>query len=306
MKLWLSKSSDVPLHEQLITQLILGIVSADLLPGERLPSTGELGRRFHIHPNTVRAAYRELVQRGWAEWRQGSGFYVRPLNAESKIDASLDLDHLIATFFQVARDRAYSLAEIQSRIARWFSLQPPDHILVIEPDPELREILITEIGNNTSKRVIGASIEQCANREELVGAFCVALYDSAEEVRPVLPPEFSCLFLRSRSVPKVLASQPKPDPDTLITLVSRWPDFLHWAHTTLVSVGIQTNAIELRDARKKGWERGLASRKFIITDSLLAQHFPRGCNPKIFQIIADESLAELNAKLQTGFSESSR
>jgi DNA-binding transcriptional regulator YhcF (GntR family) len=293
MKLWLSKSSDVPLHEQLVTQLILGMVSADLVPGEQLPSTEELGRRFQIHPNTVRAAYRELVKRGWAEWKQGSGYYVRALNAETKIDATTDLDQLISTFFKVARDRGFSLQEIQSRISRWFSLQSPDHIVVIEPDLELRKILITEVSNVTSKKVIGASIHDAANVQTLIGAFCVALYDSAEEIRPVLPPEISCKFLHSRSVPKVLESQPEPDPDTLFTVISRWPDFLNWARTTLVSVGISADAIELRDAKKKGWDRGLNSRKFIITDSFLVQYFPKTCNPNVFQIISDESLAEL-------------
>jgi GntR family transcriptional regulator len=297
MKLWLSKSSDVPIHEQLITQLILGMVSADLVPGEQLPSTGELGRRFQIHPNTVRAAYRELVRRGWAEWRQGSGFYVRALNAETKIDASTNLDHLISTFFSVARDRGFSLQEIQSRITRWFSLQPPDHIVVIEPDAALREILTTEVRNVTSRKVNGIGIADCADEKKMTGAFCVALYDSAEEIRSALPPEVPCMFLHSRSVPKVLESQPKPDPDTLITVVSRWPDFLQWAHTTLVSVGISSDTIELRDARRKGWDRHLSSRKFIITDSFLAQHFPKGCKAKVFPIIADESLAELNSKI---------
>jgi GntR family transcriptional regulator len=299
MKLWLSKSSEVPLQEQLITQLILGIVSGDLIPGEQLPSTSELGRRFHIHPNTVRAAYRELVKRSWAEWKQGSGFYVRALSGEKKLNAELDLDQLMSTFFQVARDRGYSLAEIQSRMARWLSMQPPDHILVIEPDPELRQILITEIRNNSFRPVKGISLEEGADQKNLLGAFCVALYDSAEEIRKILPAETFCLMLRSRSVPKVLASQPVPEPDMLITVVSRWPQFLQWGKTTLVSVGIDINAIELRDARRKGWQRGLPSRKFIITDSLLAQHFPKGANPRVFRIIADESLAELNSKLQT-------
>jgi GntR family transcriptional regulator len=293
MKLWLSKSSDVPLHEQLVTQLILGMVSADLVPGEQLPSTGELGRRFQIHPNTVRAAYRELVSRGWAEWKQGSGYYVRALNAETKIDATTDLDHLISTFFKVARDRGFSLQEIQSRISRWFSLQSPDHIVVIEPDAELRKILVTEISEATSKKVVGSSIDDAADVRNLIGSFCVALYDSAEEIRPLLAPEITCTFLHSQSVPKVLESQPEPDVDTLFTVISRWPDFLHWSRTTLVSVGISTDAIELRDAKKKGWERGLNSRKFIITDSFLVQHFPKGCKPKVFQIISDESLAEL-------------
>jgi DNA-binding transcriptional regulator YhcF (GntR family) len=298
MKLWLSKSSEVPLHEQLITQLILGMVSADLVPGEQLPSTGELGRRFQIHPNTVRAAYRELVRRGWAEWKQGSGYYVRALTAQTKIDANTDLDHLISTFFKSARDHGFSLKEIQSRISRWFSLQPPDHIVVIDPDAELRKILVTEISNVTTKKVVGASIDDAANVQNLIGAFCFALYDSAEEIRPVLPPEISCTYLHSQSVPEVLESQPEPDPDTLFTIISRWPDFLHWSRTTLISVGISADTIELRDAKKKGWERGLNFRKFIITDSFLVHQFPKGCNPKVFPIISHESLEEI--RLITG------
>ncbi len=76
MRLWLSKSSDVPLREQLTTQIMLGIVSDDLRAGQRLPSTRELARRFRIHANTVSAAYRELAKQGWLEFRRGSGVYV--------------------------------------------------------------------------------------------------------------------------------------------------------------------------------------------------------------------------------------
>ena len=60
MRLWLSHSSEVPLREQLITQIRLGIISGDLTAQQKLPSTRELARRFHIHANTVSAAYREL------------------------------------------------------------------------------------------------------------------------------------------------------------------------------------------------------------------------------------------------------
>jgi hypothetical protein len=126
----------------------------------------------------------------------------------------------------------------------------------------------------------------------------VALYDSVEEVQKATQAGTTCYFLRSQSVPKVLDAQPKPDEHTLITIVSRWPYFLQWAKTTLISVGIDPASIELRDAKRMGWQRGLPSRKFIITDSRLAQQFPKGATPKVFQIIADESLLELNSKLQ--------
>src|SRR5687767_11496160 len=109
MKLWISKSSGVPVQEQLATQLILGIVSGDLVPGERLPSTTQIARRFSVHANTVRAAYRDLADRGWAEWKTGSGFYVRASKLQPKLDPRLDLDHLISTFLNIARGRGHSL-----------------------------------------------------------------------------------------------------------------------------------------------------------------------------------------------------
>lgn len=299
MKLWLSRSTEVPIQEQLSTQLILGIVSADLAPGERLPSSNELSRRFHIHANTVRAAYRDLAHRGWLEWRQGSGFYVRAQSSKDEMDPSVDLDTLISTFLSVARRRGHSLKEIQSRITRWFLLQPPDHILVIEPDPELREILVTEVRRKIPLPVEGAEISGCSNSGKLLGAMCVALYDHVNDVKSALPVEASCVFVRSRSVPKSLAGQPRPSRDTLITVISRWPDFLHWARTTLTAVGLDPAALDLRDARHQGWDRGLNARSFIITESVMGSRLPAGCQPHLFQIIADESIDELRSRLTT-------
>ena len=46
MRIWISKNSEVPIREQLVTQIVLGIVSNDLKVTERLPSTRELARRM--------------------------------------------------------------------------------------------------------------------------------------------------------------------------------------------------------------------------------------------------------------------
>src|SRR5215212_7824652 len=103
MRLWLSKNSEVPLREQLVTQIVLGIVSGDLQPGQRLPSTRELARRFSIHSNTVSAAYRELSERGWVEMRKGSGIYVKAHASGALPETALELDQLIAVFLNLAR-----------------------------------------------------------------------------------------------------------------------------------------------------------------------------------------------------------
>lgn len=77
--------------------------------------------------------------------RKGSGVYVRGRSADQALDENLGLDQLLAKFFKTARTRGHSLREIQSRLKHWLTLQAPDHFLVIDPDPELRRILMTEI-----------------------------------------------------------------------------------------------------------------------------------------------------------------
>lgn len=298
MQIWLSKDSDVSIREQLTAQIKLAILSQDLNPGQKLPSTRELARRLKIHSNTVSAAYSELTELGWVEMRAGSGVYVRKFNREIELEAQLDLDNLIVEFLQVARRKGFSLAEVQSRVKHWLRLQPPDHFLVIDPDPEFREILIAEIRNATGFRTQGASIEDCANRGNLVGAVPVALYGQAEIVSAALPPKMACLLIRTRSVTETLKGETAPSVEELITVASSWPTFLNYGRSMLAAVKIDPDALDFRDARKKGWQKGLRSSSFVITDSATAALVPPGIRTRIFQIISDASLTELRGYVE--------
>jgi GntR family transcriptional regulator len=270
-----------------------------LKPGQKLPSTRELARRFKIHSNTVSAAYRDLAERGWVELRKGSGIYVRQHPGDDLASVGLELDQLISVFLQAARERGYSLAEIQTRIKRLLELQPPDHFLVIESDEGLREILVAEIKEATKFRVSGAGLEVCADPSMLAGAQAVALYgQEGERIRAAMPPGASCLMLHSRSVPASMQGREPPAPDALVAVVSHWPEFLRWARTMLVAAGIDPAALSFRDAREDGWQRGLRSSAFVITDALTATQLPEGCDTRVFRIIADSSLEELRSFLE--------
>jgi GntR family transcriptional regulator len=298
MRLWVSKNSDVPLREQLVRQIMLGVVSDDLKPGQRLPSTRELARRFRIHSNTVSAAYRDLERAGWLEVRKGSGVYVRQLGtdpAEASLDSRLELDRLISAFLTLARGQGHTLSDVQSRLKHWLSLEPPDHFLVVEPDEGLREILTAEITEATSFRAEGCGYEGCADPRLLAGGAVVALYSKAEEVRRALPAGVEPIFLNTRSIPASLAGERVPPPDALVSVVSRWPKFLEWAHVFLVAAGLEPDALDLRDAREPGWERGLRSSAHVITDALTARNLPDGLHARVYRVVADSSLAELRS-----------
>ncbi|MBX7219653.1 MAG: GntR family transcriptional regulator [Blastocatellia bacterium] len=294
MHLWLSKTSDVPLREQITTQIMLAIVSGDLKPGHKLPSTRELARRFSIHPNTVSAAYQDMAARRWVEFRKGSGVYVRELHAMPTVDKKFQLDHIISTFLGVARQAGFSVNEIRSSVRQWLELQAPDRFLVIEEDPELRALLVAEIMEATQFPTVGAGVEACTDHKMLTDAAPVALYGMAEKIRTRMAPDTACLFLNARSIHKTLPIKELSQPDALVTVVSHWPDFLKWARTTLVAAGIDELALNFRDTREDNWQLGLERVGLIITESLTAKLLPKACQVWVYHLLADSSLDELN------------
>jgi len=50
--------------------VVLGILSGELAPGQRLPSTRELARRFRLYPNTISDGYQQLERDRWLEFRR--------------------------------------------------------------------------------------------------------------------------------------------------------------------------------------------------------------------------------------------
>jgi len=292
MRLWLSKNSEVPIREQLVTQIVLGIVSNDLKVKQRLPSTRDLARRYEVHANTVSAAYRELARRGWVEFRKGSGVYVRA-RLDDQLDGHLALDQMVARFLKSARSQGYSLAEIHAALSRSFARQTPDHFLVLEPDQELRAILVTELAQKTTKKVLGAAPGDLKNQSLLHGAVPVVLYGHFEDVQQRLGTSSDLLVIHSASVAESMRGQTRPPSDSLVAIVSRWPEFLRWARTMLVAAGLDPDALSFRDARQRGWEKGLGSAAFVIADSLMAPQIPTSYPVKVFRVVADASLKEI-------------
>ena len=114
MRFWITKNSEVPVREQLVRQVVLAILSEDLPAGDKLPSIRAFARRYGIHPNTVSAAYHDLLTRGWLVLRRGSGVYVRPLNS-SGADAH-ELDVLLAGLLRAARSQGHDPQEVLHRL----------------------------------------------------------------------------------------------------------------------------------------------------------------------------------------------
>lgn len=291
MQLWLARGSDVTIREQLVTQVVLGILSEDLAAGQRLPSTRELARRFRLHPNTISAGYRQLERERWVEFRHGSGVYVGERKPESAPSTALALDQLIARLFATARELGAPLATVRSRLRQWLELQPPDHFLLIEPDEDLRRILLVEIAQAVTFPVESCSLPECPTSPD--GAIPVVLPNRTAAVRQALPDGTDVLTLQVRSVPTSLAGWLPAPSGTLIGIASAWPNFLKLARTILQAAGFHPDALVFRDARKTNWQRGLQQTAAVVCDSVTATLLPAACRAIPFPLLSESSIAEL-------------
>jgi DNA-binding transcriptional regulator YhcF (GntR family) len=291
MQLWFARGSEVTIREQLVTQVMLAILSDDLAPGQRLPSTRELARRFRLHPNTVSAGYRQLEKERWVEFRHGSGVYVRERRPETAPIPALALDQLISKLFYSARELGVPLATVRARLRHWLDLQPPDHFLLVEPNEELRQILAAEIAQAVAFLVQSCGLERAPQNTD--GAVLVALPNRAAAVRQVLPEGTEVVTLQVRSVPHSLAGWLPAPAGLLIGIASSWPDFLKLARTMLQASGFHPDALLFRDARKANWERGLSQTAVVVCDIVTASRLPSRCRAIPFPLLSESSVAEL-------------
>jgi DNA-binding transcriptional regulator YhcF (GntR family) len=291
MQFWFARGSEVSIREQLVTQVVLGILSDDLAPGQRLPSTRDLARRFHVHPNTVSAGYRQLEREHWVEFRRGSGVYVRASKPETPRTPALALDQMIARLFRSAQKLKVSLPALRSRLRQWLEMQPPDHFLLIEPDEELRRILAAEIARAVTLPVESCSPQDCSKNQE--GGIPVVLPNRAAAVRKLLPAGTELLTLQVRSVPASLAAFLPAPSGALVGVASRWPEFLKVARAVLNAAGFHPDSLVFRDAREANWQRGLKQTAAVVCDFLTAAELPTGCRAIPFSLLSESSIAEL-------------
>jgi len=184
-----SKESEIPLRQQVAEQIIFLIATEKLKTGESLPSVRELARRLKIHHNTISEAYQDLVTRHWAVRRRGSHLVViRPPDESARVEPARDLDELINLTIELARRQGYSLQALRERVRQRLLAQPPDHILVVEEELGLRQLLQEEIRQAVRWPVAGCSREELAATPTLmIGALAATPQYAVGDTEPLVP-----------------------------------------------------------------------------------------------------------------------
>ncbi len=107
--------------------------------------------------------------------------------------------------------------------------------------------------------------------------------------------------LATQILSAILAGNPAPGsrlpipPQSLIAILSRWPEFLRWSQAVLVAAGASPDALLTVDARRKDWRTRIRNATAVITDTL---HGPLiSDRPKLYvvRLLSDDSRRAVRA-----------
>lgn len=296
MKIWISKNSEVPVRDQLIAQITLGIAAGDFKVGEKLPSTREIARRCGLHANTISSAYQKLADQDLVEFKKGSGFYVAEAASE-RIEGARRLEQLIENFLASAKALGFDEGEVIRRLKKSRGAKSSNHIVVVDSDVGLREILVHELADRFPE-ITGLSLEQYSSQRGPDGAIVTAMFDEKPKIDAVLKDGQKCVYLKGRSVSASMSGEARPSADELVAVVSGWDGFLTFARIMLLAAKLDPGNLIVRSTRDENWKNAIKTSSIIICDSLAAKNLGGRAGVRPFRIVSDESLAELAAAIQ--------
>ena len=109
--------SGVPVYRQIIDQVLAGVASGTLAPGDQLPTVRQMAVELAVNPNTVLRAYRELEIRGVLETHQGSGTFIANRKVErDEVERRRQLDQLVGEFIARAGSGGFTLRELMDAL----------------------------------------------------------------------------------------------------------------------------------------------------------------------------------------------
>lgn len=125
MQILLSRTSGVPMYEQIVEQVRTAILSGRLRAGDPLPSLRQLARDLEVSLITTTRAYNDLAAQGLIANQQGRGSFVLPLDEGAAL-ARLDgeLDESLSVVVRTARLADLDLHALHDRLDSVWRREP--------------------------------------------------------------------------------------------------------------------------------------------------------------------------------------
>ena len=300
MDIRVSKDSDIPLREQVAAQLEFLVATRRLRPGEALPSVRALATRLKIHHNTISQAYQELVGRDLLVRRRGSRMVVRAPEEPRVSSPVSDLDDLINATVETARKSGYTLQQLRQRVRERMLAEPPDHILTLSRDEDMRHLYRTEL-----KSAFQCPVEAChpdelaANPGRAIGALVVSPPRPMPDVVSVLPkdrPAIPIIFSDAEEQLEMIRQLREP---SVIAVVSISSYFLDITRGVLGPVIGRRHS--LREHLLTGVSRvGIGAADIVLGDTIACpivrvQRLAKGAKVVPYRLISPECLENIRA-----------
>ena len=102
----------LPIHSQLVDEIIKRVVNKDYLSGERIPSVRELSVEAKVNPNTMQKALQELEEKNIIMTRRTNGKYItKDENVIKKLKEDVS-NNIIKKFIKDMNDLGVTESEI--------------------------------------------------------------------------------------------------------------------------------------------------------------------------------------------------
>ena len=168
MPIRINKKVEVPAYEQIRQQVIFGIATGEYPAGFVMPSRTQLARKLGINPNTVSRAYGELSDKRWLVRQKGARFVVVHPRGSLPDPKTENIDTLIIRLLKAARAQGLPTADLVAGMQALATADPPDHFLIVEPEPRLGELLKYEVRQATGQHALSYSIPELWQRPQLL------------------------------------------------------------------------------------------------------------------------------------------
>jgi len=123
LKLSIKFDNNLPIYIQIMDWIKHQIVSAKILPGEKLLSVRDMSAYLNVNPNTIQRVYRELEREEIVFSKRGMGMYV---NVKEEIIKILKKDmgnKAVKNFMETMKLMGYDKDEILGLIEEFLSVE---------------------------------------------------------------------------------------------------------------------------------------------------------------------------------------
>ena len=117
MEITIHNSSEVPIYEQITSQIKEMIMTGELKPGEALPSMRKLAKDLHVSVITTQRAYDDLSKDGFIVTIPAKGTFVSTQNQDFIREENLRrIEGLLSDAARLGRENGLSLEELEKTL----------------------------------------------------------------------------------------------------------------------------------------------------------------------------------------------